>query len=263
MISPLGHLKSAVRELLPSSVLAAYRRYKAALLDRRERRMSTEEVFTRIYVHNRWAGPGLFFSGSGSHEGAIVAPYVAAVTGELQRLRAETLTAVDLGCGDFSIGRQLAAACRRYVGVDIVRPLIEHNRATFGSERIAFHHANIIEDEIPAGDICFVRQVLQHLSNAQIRAVLPKLARYRWCFITEHHPSPGRLRRANLDKPQGADIRVYRGSGVFLELPPFNVPKERYRLLLEVPGQMPQNIDPGVIRTFVLEHPPGGSKRFD
>jgi hypothetical protein len=244
---------------LPSGVLAAYRKYKAARLDRRERRMSTEEVFTRIYVHNRWAGPGPFFSGSGSHERTIVAPYVTAVRRELARLGAATLTAVDLGCGDFSIGRQLASECRRYIGVDIVAPLIDHNRATFGTERIAFQHANIIEDELPAGDVCFVRQVFQHLSNEQILAVLPKLARYRWCFVTEHHPTPGRLRRANLDKRQGADIRVYRGSGVFLELPPFNVPRERYRLIVEVRGQMPENVDPGIIRTFVLEHPPDRS----
>jgi hypothetical protein len=252
MESPLEHLKSAVRELLPSSVLAAYRRYKQA---RVERRRSTEEVFTRIYVHNRWGGaPGSFCSGSGSHETAIVAPYVTAMREELERIGASSMTVVDLGCGDFSIGQQLASACGRYLGVDIVRPLIEHNRSTFGTDQIAFQYANIVEDELPAGDICFVRQVLQHLSNAQILAVLPKLAKYRWCFITEHQPSPARLRCANLDKPHGEDIRVYRGSGVFLEQPPFNVPPRCYRLLLEVPGQMPENVDPGVIRTFLLDN---------
>jgi hypothetical protein len=250
-------LKSVVRELLPSGVLEAYRRYKQTRLDRLERRLSTEEVFTRIYVHNRWGGaPGSFCSGSGSRESSIVAPYITAIRAELERIGASSLTAIDLGCGDFSIGRELAPACGRYIGIDIVKPLIDHNRAKYGTDRIAFQYANIVEDELPAGDICFVRQVFQHLSNAQILAVLPKLASYRRCFITEHQPSPARLRGANLDKPHGEDIRVYRGSGVFLELPPFNVPKECYRIVLEVPGQMPEKVDPGVIRTFVLERPP-------
>jgi hypothetical protein len=250
----MERLKSTVRQLLPSGVLVAYRRYKQARLDRQERRMSTEEVFTRIYTDARWGGPrGSFCSGAGSHEESIVQPYVAAVSAELRRLGAGSMTVVDLGCGDFSIGRQLAGECGRYIGVDIVKPLIEYNRVIFGSDRIEFRHLDIVADELPAGDICFVRQVFQHLSNAQILAVLPKLANYRRCFITEHHPSPGRVRRFNLDKTHGADVRVYRGSGVFLERPPFNVPKERYRLALEVRGQLP-NADPGVIRTYLLEH---------
>lgn len=252
----LAHLKSAARALLASRLRAAYRLYRQARRERLERDISAEEAFTRIYARSGWGGPpGSFNSGSGSHEPAIVAPYVAAVTAELRRIGAAKMTVIDLGCGDFSVGRELAPACGRYVGVDIVRPLIDHNCATFGTDRIAFRHLNIIDDELPAGDACFVRQVFQHLSNREILAVLPKLARYRWCFVTEHHPSPERLRCLNLDKAHGADIRLYRGSGVFLESSPFNIPQERYRLILEVPGRMPEGVDPGVIRTFVLEHP--------
>ena len=256
----MGSFKSAVRDLVPHGVLAMYRRHKQARLDRLERRMSTEEVFTRIYADHRWdrlnGRPGTFSSGSGSHDPTIVGPYVTAVKAELQRLGAESLTVVDLGCGDFAVGGQLAPACGRYIGVDIVKPLIDYNGAQFGTHRIVFQYGNFIEDEPPAGDICFVRQVFQHLSNAQILAALPKLARYRWCFITEHHPSPGRLRRVNMDKPHGPDVRGHRGSGVFLESPPFNIPRERYRMILEVPGKMPPDADPGVIRTFLLENAP-------
>jgi Methyltransferase domain len=250
----MAHLRSTVRELLPGSVLLLYRRL-------RRRLVSTEEVFTRIYVDGQWGvGPETFCSGSGSRESSIVSPYLTAVRAELRRLGAASMTAVDLGCGDFAVGRMLAGESARYIGLDIVRALVDYNRRHFGTERVAFLHANIVADELPAGDICFVRQVLQHLSNAQIRAVLPKLARYRWCFITEHHPSAGRLGRVNIDKPHGADIRIYRASGVYLEFPPFNVPKQHYRLILEVPGQMPENVDPGVIRTYLLEHPQAGTR---
>jgi hypothetical protein len=237
---------SIARRTLPRPVLAAYRNFLAA-------RLPTEEVFTRIYSQNEWGGnPGELHSGSGSGQLAA-APYVAQIRQQLASLNADQLRMVDLGCGDFRVGEQLAPACAAYVGVDIVQPLIEHHQSRFGSERVSFVHANMIEDPLPPGDICCVRQVLQHLSNAQICAVLPKLEQYRWCFITEHHPTDGRLRVKNLDKVHGRDVRVTQGSGVFLDAPPFNIPKHRYRWLFDVPGPVDLgNGDAGIIRTFLL-----------
>jgi len=241
--------------MLPAAFVAAYHRYRETQQNARNRRLSTEDVFTDIYSNNRWGGAsGTFFSGSGSHEAGVVRPYVAAVNGELKRIGADSLTVVDLGCGDFSVGGQIAPECGKYIGVDIVKGLIDHNRATFGGSNISFVHADIVTDELPGGDICLVRQVFQHLSNDQIIAVLPKLDRYGWSFITEHQPTPSRLSEANKDKPHGGNIRASQRSGVFLDQPPFNVSKGRYRLLLEVQGTaLPGGVDPGVIRTFVLE----------
>lgn len=238
---------SVARHTVPRVILDAYRNFRTA-------RMPTEEVFTRIYSQNEWGGrAGEFHSGSGSAQLAVTAPYVARIRRELAALNAGQLRMVDLGCGDFRIGQQLAEACASYIGVDIVQPLIEHNRRVFGSERVSFVHANMIEDPLPAGDICLVRQVLQHLSNAQILAVLPKLNQYRWCFVTEHHPSAGRLVEMNLDKTHGRDIRVTQGSGVFLEAPPFNVPRDRYVWLFDIPGVADLgNGDAGVLRTHLL-----------
>ena len=251
-------LKSAIRAALPSPLLSAYREYVLSRSSRRNARLSTEEVFTDIYANNRWGdepGGGEFCSGAGSRHAAIVSPYVNRVKAELDRLGASSMKIVDLGCGDFAVGRQLAAQCGHYLGIDIVKSLIAYNTKMFATSKISFRHANIVEDELPEGDICFVRQVLQHLSNAEVLAVLPKLLKYRWCFVTEHQPSPDRLVHPNMDKPHGGDIRVTRGSGIFLEQPPFGVVAENYRLLLEVPGAgMEPGMDPGVIRTFLLEN---------
>jgi hypothetical protein len=251
----MKRIRSLARDLLPPGLVSAYDRYREAKLNDHNRGLTTEEVFTEIYANNLWGGgAGTFHSGDGSTAENIVSEYITGIRAELGRIGAASMTAIDLGCGDFRIGRQLANACGRYIGVDIVAPLIEHNQATYGNEIVSFLHANMVTDSLPAGDICFVRQVFQHLSNEQISAVLPKLARYRWSFVTEHHPSPARLRKRNLDKPHGSNIRVARGSGVFLESPPFNVPADRYRLLLEVPAiAAPGGRDPGVIRTYVME----------
>jgi hypothetical protein len=246
--------RSAVRNMLPKNLTLAYDGYRQDKLRRRNQRMTTEEVFTDIYTKNRWGGnPGTFCSGAGSHEADIVSPYVARMTAQLRQMGADSMTVVDLGCGDYSVGRQLAPVCGKYIGVDIVKPLIAHHQAAFSGPNVSFLHANIVEDPLPDGDICFVRQVLQHLSNAQIAAVVPKLEKFRSCFITEHHPSPARFRRPNEDKPHGDSIRMSLGSGVFLEEPPFNIPLTTYRLLLEVPGIPPgDDSDAGVIRTYVL-----------
>jgi hypothetical protein len=248
-------IKSAVHKVLPKKLELAYNGYRQRNLARRNQLMTTEEVFTKIYSTNRWGGErGVFCSGAGSHETGIVSPYVCKVTAELDRIGASSMTAVDLGCGDYSVGRQLSSACGRYVGVDIVKDLVAHNQALFGRHNVSFRHVNIVEEPLPEGDICFLRQVLQHLSNDQIAAVLPKLEQFTWCFITEHHPSSDRLDQPNIDKPQGDDIRISRGSGVFLEQHPFVVPAERYNLLLEVPGLISgDEADPGVIRTYVLK----------
>lgn len=251
-------VKFLARKVLPANILAAYGEHRQRILNERSQRKKTcEEIFTDTYARNLWGGQrGAFWSGAGSHDESLTKPYVKRIVSELERLGAESMTAIDLGCGDYSIGQQLSPRCGQYIGVDIVRPLIALNQATFGSARVHFLHANIVEDPLPEGDICFLRQVLQHLSNEQIAAVLPKLAKFRVCFITEHHPSPGKLQVPNRDKPHGSDIRVYRGSGVFLDKPPFNVESSRFKLLLEVAGREPMAGDPGVIRTYLLANGP-------
>jgi hypothetical protein len=258
----MAFLNSLLKPIVPKRLLSAYRNYNLTLAHRRAQRMTAREVFTDIYRNNRWGGePGTFCSGSGSVTTTIVAPYIACIRRHFTNLGAQQLSVVDLGCGDFSVGRQLTDHCDRYVGVDIVENLIRHNEITFGTDKISFQCLDIIEDSLPPGDICFLRQVLQHLSNEQITRILPKLDRYRWTFVTEHQPSAASLTQPNQDKPHGGDIRVHRNSGVYLDQPPFNIPRERLERVLEVPGHAagPSEHDPGVIRTFVL-HPPRGAR---
>ncbi|HWO73694.1 MAG TPA: class I SAM-dependent methyltransferase, partial [Dehalococcoidia bacterium] len=173
------------------------------------------------------------FSGSGSHNAEIVAPYVRAVTEWLQANGGERMTLVDLGCGDFAVGSQIAPHVARYVGVDVVAPLIEANNRRFGSDRVRFERRDIVSDDLPEGDVCTIRQVFQHLSNAQIAEVLRKTARYRWLIVTDHESD--RMKVPNLDKPIGSSTRLYLRSGVVLTEPPFNLPRDRVLRLLDLP----------------------------
>jgi hypothetical protein len=247
-------IKASLKRLLPAAWLESYRRMQRAREKKCNAAKTAEQVFTEIYAERKWTpGSKEFDSGAGSSDERITAAYVRAARDWLKRIGSINLTIVDLGCGDFRVGQQLVDLCGHYVGVDIVKPLIEHLVKQFASTKVEFLHRNILEDSLPHGDVCFLRQVLQHLSNDQIQTVLRRVQKYRWTVITEHHPSSAVFRAPNLDKPHGADIRLFDGSGVFLDEPPFNVPPERLKLLLEVAGHpFPGWCDPGVIRTYVL-----------
>ena len=246
------NLKNALRALIPKQVREA----RARLINARRQRvfaeLGTEEVFTRIYTQKLWgqsADASPFCSGNGSSDAAVVDTYVAAVTAYLDSLPRKP-NVVDLGCGDFAVGSQIRPYADQYVACDIVRPLIEYNREKFAVENVDFRVCNILEDELPAGDVVFVRQVLQHLSNEQISTLLPRLtARFPVIVVTEHLPSSASF-VANQDKSAGPDTRltaVGGPSGVVLTAPPFNLKASAQRQLCEV------LVEDGRIQTLLLE----------
>ena len=198
----------------------------------RNRLRTNGTIFDRIYANSIWGGkPGEIYSGSGS-EGHVADAYVTAVLDFLAEIRCHTV--VDIGCGDFRIGSKIAAAVPRYVGVDVSRILIERNKSLHHGEGISFQVCDAEHDELPSGDACLVRQVLQHLSNRSIEAILQRLiAAYQYVIITEHLPAPRSLQTFNLDKPTGADVRVGYGSGVYVDQPPFGRTVDR--VLLDLP----------------------------
>jgi hypothetical protein len=251
----LNQLKSLFHKLIPNFLLERYFRFKRHREQRQNCNKTAEEVFTTIYEKNMWGGPqGEFYSGPGSTNEQIASAYISMVSEKASSEKFLGLIFVDLGCGDFHIGKQLLPLCSSYIGVDIVEPLIRRNQETYGNPLTQFMHLNIVEDELPIGDVCFVRQVLQHLSNQQIVAVLQKLKKYKWVFITEHYPPDNDAIRPNIDKVHGGDIRVYDNSGVYLTKPPFNLPTQALEEVLEVPWVgLRGGFDKGVIRTILYK----------
>lgn len=221
------------------------RKIRARMATARYGRMPLQQIFEDIYSGKKWGGSDREFdSGSGSVD-AVASPYVDAIARYVADRGVRSI--VDLGCGDFRVGRAIVAATGvRYTGVDIARPLIEHLRATAANASVDFQCLNLVDDPLPAGDLYLVRQVLQHLSNQQIAAILKKLQAAD-TIVTEHIPI-GRGIAWNKDKAAGPDTRLYRKSGVFLEHPPFSLQLET---LLEVP--QPFNGIDAVLRTSLLK----------
>ena len=193
---------------------------------------STRDIMSDIYAKNKWGGKNRrFYSGRGSHKQKIIRPYIREVSKLLQKIGPD-LTILDLGCGDFNVGKEIVPLAGEYIGVDVVEELIERNNKKFGANNLRFHCMDIVEDQLPLADCVFVRQVLQHLSNADIEQVVKKLIDYPHLVVTEHLPK-GEF-TPNLDKPTGADIRLSICSGVILTEPPFNLKPSYESKLMEV-----------------------------
>ena len=175
----------------------------------------------QIYKQNLWGGSESdFYSGAGSHYPEIVIPYVNVVASFLASFET-SLIVCDLGCGDFNIGKELAKHTKKYVAVDIVPDLIVHNKATFQAENLTFQCVDIAKDDLPFGDCAILRQVLQHLSNAEVQLVVNKIHQYKYLIVTEHIPEGDFI--PNVDIISGQGIRLKKKSGIDLFAPPFNL----------------------------------------
>jgi hypothetical protein len=229
--------KRAVKAILPKPIVDAIGNYRAEQLLKKYKKLSSQQVFTHIYERGIWGKSGdrlqPFCSGWGSHDETIVSTYVDSVQDFLSTF-AEKPNVVDLGCGDFFVGSRIRSLCGNYTACDIVPRLIEFNKERFKTLNVDFRILDLASDELPDGDVVFIRQVLQHLSNEQILQGLSSISsKYKYLVLTEHLPGAQDFEH-NLDKPAGPDIRTAIGSGIVLTSPPFNLKPKSERKLCQI-----------------------------
>jgi hypothetical protein len=180
----------------------------------------TKMAMEQIYDLNLWGKNDTeFYSGFGSHNPELVNPYIEKVQAFLASFDAP-LTVCDSGCGDFNIGKQLVNYSKNYMAIDIVAPLISFNRKNFKVENLEFICLDIAKDTLPKADCIILRQVLQHLSNAEVHKVVKKLYNYKYIILTEHLPIGHFI--SNKDIISGQGIRIKKQSGLDILKAPFN-----------------------------------------
>ncbi|MBS0558658.1 MAG: class I SAM-dependent methyltransferase [Proteobacteria bacterium] len=242
-----------VESLVPRALLPYYRQARSVIKNLLMG-SSNERVFGAIYRERLWGEPAEtarpYYSGDGSYDPSVES-YAALVWRVIAENKVESV--LEIGCGDFSVASRYAAACKDYLGIDVVDELVAFNRARHGSGKVRFLHADATRAELPAADLCIVRQVFQHLSNRDIAAILRNTRGCRLLLVTEHLPSVAKLRRPNMDKRACPDVRVTFGSGVYLDRPPFNLPVE---VLLDVPIAEFNVSDGERLRTVLIRNPP-------
>lgn len=220
---------------LYSKIVSAYLLKKSEWM---YRNLTIKNVFTKIYESKAWSTRDsmaeIFYSGPGSHDEKIVNIYLTAINNLLSSFD-NKLDVVDLGCGDFFIGEKIRSMCNNYVACDIVDSLIDFNKIKYRDLEVDFRVLDLTKDVLPKGDIVFVRQVFQHLSNKQIKEALSNLAgQYKYLVLTEHLPASQWFVK-NINKPAGSDIRLSVNSGVVITESPFNFQVKKAICLCETP----------------------------
>jgi hypothetical protein len=202
--------------------------------------LSRADAFDLIYKRGTWGGNGQPYSGTGSHDEYIAGTYVEMVNAFLANLPSSNV--VDLGCGDYAVGQQLA--CDSYIGCDISEVVLASNRERFPG--VDFRKLDLIQDPLPEGDVGIVRQVLQHLDNASILAFIRRPLPYKYLIVTEGVPIGDFT--PNRDKPTGPNIRLTENSGVVLTATPFDFPVAPVEMF-DIVGRHSRR--PHVIRTEI------------
>ena len=237
-------MKRIVKKLVPQSVLDWRARRIVARQQEYFGSKTAAETFTEIYQNNLWGGDaGEFYSGSGSDE-----KYAAKYAATIQKFVSENdiKKVVDLGCGDFRVASKFVSPEFHYTGVDVVPNLIEHLQKNYGTETIEFRCLNIVEDELPIGDLCLIRQVLQHLSNLEIAQVLENCRKFKYLIVSEEFPADNSEFQPNKDIAHGLHTRVYFNSAIALDKPPFNLQNVSAILSAETEENT-------ILRSFLIE----------
>mgnify|MGYP001992641747 CR=1 FL=1 len=192
----------------------------------------TKDAMEQVYEMHLWGkNSSKFYSGIGSHDPTIIDPYIAIVSSFLESFKYPIIVC-DLGCGDFNVGKNLVNFSQKYIAVDIASNLINHNKNTFKNEKLEFQCLNIAVDDLPPGDCALIRQVLQHLSNMEVKQIIHKLKKFNYVIVTEHIPDDAFTPNKEIISGQGT--RLKKQSGIDLLAPPFNFQVEEKRKLLEI-----------------------------
>jgi hypothetical protein len=171
----------------------------------------TSEFFTEVYLNGLW-GTAETRSGTGSN-----LEQTTTIRSQLpiffRSLGVGKL--LDAPCGDFYWMQSVVREVDEYVGVDIVRELVEENRMRYGGPGRKFIVLDITEDELPKVDLILCRDCLVHFSFSDIRSTLENIKANGSTYL---------LTTTFIGTEKNEDIRTGSWQPLNLQRPPFNFP---------------------------------------
>lgn len=181
------------------------------LSDYRLEKLNTESVFTDIYRKNVW-GDKESVSGAGSNlaQTEIIRTELAKL---IKKLAITTI--LDIPCGDFYWMRLVDLNGIKYIGADIVKPLIQDNNVKYGKEMIEFRNLDLLKDPLPKADLILCRDCLVHLSFADIFIALKNICQSGSTYL---------LTTTFTERQNNDDIITGRYHNLNLTITPFNFP---------------------------------------
>lgn len=221
----MQRLKTLFKAVAPGWLLRLVQRPYLALASRRYARLnSTSAVFDSIYKEKAWShGKD---EGSLSGEGSEGSWLDASVEAILTYPDLASRSVVEIGCGDFNFGSRIAPHTTFYTAIDVSPVIIEANKRTYaGLDNVEFKAVNGEDAVLPQGQLVIIRQVLQHLTNGEIAAIMRSVlaSNPEQVFVFEDVPAD--VFAPNRDLPvAGPFTRIGLSSGVDLRSAPFSLP---------------------------------------
>lgn len=135
-------------------------------------RQITERTFTNIYKNNVWLNlnnPMLKQTESKSGGGSTLEQ-----TESIRSLIPYLLilfnikTLLDAPCGDFNWMKEVNLGETKYIGVDIVKPMVLDNITKYGNSNKRFLYLDILSDTLPKADLILCRDCLVHFPVKQV-----------------------------------------------------------------------------------------------
>lgn len=164
-----------------------------------------EDTFTKIYQENLWRSDE---SASGHGSTLDATEHLRRVLpGIFEKYGIKDI--VDVPCGDYNWWKEMDLPGMKYLGLDVVVEIIERNRMLFGDENHRFDFHEITQHDLGTHDMIFVRDLLGHLSNREVKWALDRIrsSKSKYLMATTfpmHHPSgdlvTGNWRPINLEE---------------------------------------------------------------
>lgn len=175
-----------------------------------------KRLFTHIYEHNSW-GSGESRSGEGSS-----LRRTETVRSQLPKLikQWDIKTILDAPCGDFNwMNAMDLSNIKRYIGFDIVAPLIQQNRERYGAPDRRFSVVDIVNDPLPCVDLIICRDCVQHLTDQDVFKLFANVKRSgsRYLLVSNY---PKSTENNDIDQIYSTARITYRN----LLQAPFNFP---------------------------------------
>lgn len=132
-----------------------------------------EQIFTYIYENKLWGNNyNNHYNGSSGEGSSINYNKDSYVLFLKKFIQDNSITSVvDLGCGDFICGPYIYSDLNvSYKGYDIYKKVVDFNSSQYPKTKFEFIHLDFYnnKEEIQGGDLCILKDVIQHWSLNQI-----------------------------------------------------------------------------------------------
>ncbi|OJV90496.1 MAG: hypothetical protein BGO43_06515 [Gammaproteobacteria bacterium 39-13] len=172
---------------------------------------SLSEKFSTVYEKNLFGGR-ISRSGEGS-DLAQTAVIRKEIPNLLKELKISSM--LDAPCGDWFWMKHVNLDIEHYIGVDIVKEMINSHQKKYANDHTHFKCINLVEEKLPKVDLIFSRDCFVHLSNKDVLNIIENFKASGATYL---------LTTTFVARTQNEDLGEGFWRALNMQLAPFNFP---------------------------------------